>query len=177
MELHIPPQYLYEQMFRLRTLDTPRLERLWATYGESPRRLTRAVRLLRQMNGFGQADAFYDGVGLNESFERDYQPVATGSPYTPVMLILILDLYFRLTPLTMVPDTPEVQELARLLKLRPAEIAEVMDVFQFCDPYLNRDDIMIHPLLVPCQEIWQRFGNESPERLAALAGQLKAYFV
>ena len=29
MELHIPPQYLYEQLFRLRTIDTPRMEKLW----------------------------------------------------------------------------------------------------------------------------------------------------
>ena len=53
---------------------------------------------------------------------------------------------------------------------------EVMTVFKFCDPYLNRDDMMIHPLLVPCQDIWQRYGNANPEHLAALAAQLKDYF-
>lgn len=176
LELHIPPQVLYEQSFRLRRLDTPRLERLWVTYGENPRRLKRAIGLLRQMDGFGQAETFYDGVATSESFEQDYRPVAEGSPFTPVMLIVILDLYFRLTPQTMVPETPELQELARLLRLQPVQVVEVMEVFQFCDPYLNRADIMIHPLLLPCQQVWQRYGNGNPEQLAALAAQLRAYF-
>ena len=36
LELHIPPQFLYSQMLRLRQIDTPRMERLWNTYGENP---------------------------------------------------------------------------------------------------------------------------------------------
>ena len=51
LELHISPQFLYEQMFRLRRLDTPRLEQLWKTYSKSPKRLERMENLLRRMNG------------------------------------------------------------------------------------------------------------------------------
>jgi hypothetical protein len=93
------------------------------------------------------------------------------------MLILILDLYFRLTPITMVPETPEVQELAKLLKLKPREVAEVMEVLQHCDPYLNRKDTFINVLFAPCKEIWRRFGNSDTEELASYAEQLKAYFM
>ena len=89
---------------------------------------------------------------------------------------MILDLYFRLTPVTMAAETPEVAELARLLRLTPEKVAEVMAVFRFCDPLLSREDIIIHPLLTPCMQVWKRFGNERPEKLAALAAQLQAYF-
>ena len=91
-------------------------------------------------------------------------------------LILILDLYFQLTPITMVPETPEVNDLAKLIKVSPKLIAEVMEVYQFCDPYLNRADFLLSPLLVPCQEVWNRFGNDNPEKLYQLASQLKEYW-
>ena len=51
-----------------------------------------------------------------------------------------------------------------------------MDVFQILDPYLNRNEFMVTPLLKPCQEIWQRYGNGSIEELAMTAAQLKTYF-
>ena len=95
---------------------------------------------------------------------------------TPVMLILILDLYFRLTPITMVAETPEVQELARLMKLKPQEVAEALEVFQYCDPYLHRKEVTFSPLFLPCQQVWRRFGNANPEDLASYASQLKEYF-
>ena len=117
MELHIAPQVLFSKMCQLASIDTPRIERIWETYGSNPRRLSRAVRLLREMKGFGRADEFYDGVEVNETFEKDFKPcVKEPVELTPVMLILILDLYVRLTPITMVPETPEVTELARLIK-------------------------------------------------------------
>ena len=37
--------------------------------------------------------------------------------------------------------------------------------------------MMVSEFLLPCRLIWQRFGNDKPEKLAALAAQLKAYFV
>lgn len=176
MELHIPPTVLFNKMCQIANLETPRIEHIWETYGNNPRKLARAARLLREMTGFNHADVFYDGVEMNESFEKDFRPVDEGLSMTPVMLTLILDLYFRLTPITMVPETPEVQELARLFKVRPQEVAEVLDVFQHCDPYLNRKDVMISPLLLPCQQIWRRFGNANPEDLASYADQLKEYY-
>lgn len=176
MELHIAPKALLAKMEELSRLETPRIERIWATYSKDPKRLSRAARLLREMKGFGRADEFYDGVETNETFEKDFKPIAGLEPVTPAMLILILDLYFRLTPITMVPQTPEVKELARIIGLRPEMVAEVMDVYQHCDPYLGRRDVTFSPLLQPCHAIWQRFGNGDTVSLAAFAEQLIAYY-
>ena len=176
LELHISPDRLFNRMCQIANLETPRIEHIWEVYGNNPRKLSRAVRLWREMRGFNNAGSFYDGVEVSESFELDFKPVAEDTQVTPVMLILILDLYFRLTPQTMVAETPEIQELARLLKMKSKEVVEVMDVLQHCDPYLNRLDVIFHPLLIPCQEIWRRFGNSNIEALASYAEQLKEYF-
>lgn len=177
MELHLPPNVLFGRMCQIANLETPRIEHIWETYGRNPRKLARAVRLWREMRGYGNANEFYDGVEVNETFERDFKPVAEGMVMTPAMLILILDLYFRLTPITMVAATPEVQELARLLKLKATEVAEVLEVYQHCDPYLNRKDVVFNPLLLPCSDVWRRFGNADTEKLASFARQLKEYFL
>ena len=176
LELHIPPQFLYEQMFKLRQLDTPRMEKLWERYGQNPKRLAKGVRMLRQMKGFNSADAFYEGVETIESWELDFKPISEDENIKPVMLIMILDLYFRLTPNTMVAATPEIRELARHTGLTADKVVEIMDIYQTLDPYLNRTELLMSPLVDPCQEIWQRFGNDNPEKLSALAAQLKEYF-
>ena len=176
LELHLPPSMLFVRMCQIANLETPRIEHIWETYGHNPRKLARAVSLWREMRGYGNADEFYEGVEVNETFERDFRPLAGDGELMPVMLILILDLYFRLTPITMAVETPEVQELAKLIKLRPQRVVEVMVVFQHCDPYLNRKDTTDSPLLQPCKEIWQRFGNGDTEDLASFASQLKEYF-
>jgi hypothetical protein len=176
LELHIAPNLLFNKMCQIANLETPRIEHIWETYGNNPRKLARAVSLFREMKGFNNASLFYEGVETNESFEKDFKPVAEGEKLTPVMLILILDEYFRLTPITMVAETPEVQQLARLLKLKAQEVVDVLEVFQHCDPYLNRKDVIISPLLAPCQQIWRRFGNAKTEDLASFAKQLKEYF-
>ena len=176
MELHIAPNILFNKMCQIANLETPRIEHIWETYGNNPRKLARAVSLFREMNGFNNASLFYEGVETAESFEKDFKPIAEGEKLTPVMLILILDEYFRLTPITMVPETPEVQQLARLLKLKPQEVVDVLEVFQYCDPYLKHKDAMTNPLLAPCQLIWRRFGNANTEDLASYAEQLKEFF-
>jgi len=176
LELHIEPQFLYSQMLRLRSIDTPRLQHLWQTYGMQPRKLSRGVKLLRQKMGFGSAETFYEGVEVNEGFELMFKPIEQDERLKPIMLVLILDLYFRLTPITMVAETPEIQDLSRLMKIPSSLIVDVMDVFQFCDPYLNRADMMIHPLLIPCQDVWQKYANGNENKLPALAAQLKDYF-
>ncbi|MCR5238694.1 MAG: hypothetical protein K6E15_00790 [Prevotella sp.] len=176
LELHIAPERLFNKMCQIANLETPRVEHIWEVYGNNPRKLARAVRLFREMKGFNNSDAFYDGVELNESFERDFRPLEEDERFTPVMLILILDLYFRLTPQTMVAETPEVQELARLIKLKAADVVEVMEVMQYCDPYLNRRGVIFHPLMIPCQDIWRRFGNTDVEALASYAKQLKDFY-
>jgi len=176
VELHIAPQVLRSKMQQIARLETPRIERIWQTYSQNPRRLARAVRLLREMKGFGAADNFYEGVEVQETFEKYFRPLAEDARFTPVMLILILDLFFRLTTITMVPETPEVQELARLLKLKPSDVVEVLGIFQLCDPYLNRDELVTSDLLLPCQQVWQRYGNIATEQLEAHATDLKEYF-
>lgn len=176
LELHIAPNILFARMCQIANLETPRIEHLWETYGNTPQKLSRAVKLWREMRGYGFADAFYEGVEVNETFERDFRPIAGKGSMTPVMLILILDQYFRLTPNTMVVETPEIQELARLIKKTPLEVADAMEVFQHCDPYLNRKDVTFSPLLLPCTEVWRRFGNANTEELASYAAQLKEYF-
>lgn len=176
LELHIPPQNLYEQQFVLRQRNMPVMRLIWETYGDNQRKLNRDVRKLRALKGFGQPKEFYEGVEVKETFEKDFMPLPQNERLKPVMLIMILDLYFRLTPITMVTETPEVKEMAKTLKLAPATVVEILDVFQFCDPYLNRDDLMISPLLLPCQEIWTRYGNDNPNKLSSLAAQLNEYF-
>lgn len=183
LELHLHPTYIHRKLMQLRSIDTPRLQRMWDRYATSPRRLSRGIALLRQMKGFGNADAFFAGVTEEtETWEKDFQPIAftlpDGKPNTsptPAMLIMILDLYFRLTPLTMVPETPEVQELAKLMRINPTQVASVMEVFRVCDPYITSEEFIVSPLLTPCMEVWKRFGND-PEQLTALAAQLKDYW-
>lgn len=176
LELHIHPQILANKMRELSRLETPRIERIWQTYGDNSRKLARAARLLREMKGFGRFSEFYDGVDVNETWEKDWQPLQENERLTPVMLILVLDQYFRLTPATMVSATPEVQELAQQLKLHVNEVVELMGIYQYCDPCLNRRDRISNPLLAPCQSVWQRYGNGDPKALAALAMQLQEYY-
>ena len=174
LELHIPPQFLYEQMFRLRQLETPRLDRLWATYSKNPNKLARGIKKLRQIKGW--QNELFDGVEIVESWELDFKPLPANAMLMPISLIIILDQYFRLTPITMVTDTPEIQELAKLLKIKADMVVEIMELYQICDPYLNKDMMMINDLLNPCQQIWKRYGNDNPQKLAAYAAQLKEYF-
>lgn len=176
LELHIAPEALQSRMQQIARLETPRIERIWQTYADNPRRLSRAVRLLREMKGFGAAGNFYDGVEVQETFEKDFRPLAEDERIRPMMLIIILNLYFQLTPLTMVAATPEVQELARLFKLKADDVALVLDIYQHMDPYLNREDVVLSPLLLPCQQIWQRYSNMEPNQLNAYAEELKAFF-
>ena len=176
LELHIDPNSLHARMARMAKLKTPRIEHIWQTYGQHPDKLARAVRLWREMRGYGNADEFYEGVEVNETFERDFRPVAGKGSLTPVMLTMVLDLYFRLTPITMVEQTPEVIDLANLLCVTPQQVAEALTVFQYCDPYLNRRAPVENPLFEPCREIWRRYGNGNTEDLVAYAERLKEYF-
>jgi len=177
LELHIAPQQLYARMCQLANLETPRIERIWQEYSRNPRRLTRAVSLLRSMIGFNSSGGFYEGVEVEETFERDFRPIDADERLTPVMLVMILDLYFLLTPATMVTDTPEVQDMARLLKIPALLVQDVLEVYQHCDPYLNRRDVTMSPLLSPCHQVWERYANNGDTRqLSAYASQLVDYF-
>lgn len=179
LELHIAPEFLYRQLLKLRQIDTPSMQQLWDTYAHYPQKLKKEAKLVRGMKGFGNFKAFYSGVKLNETWETDFKPLDASkgdNSLSPVKLIMILDLYFRLVPHTMVPQTPEVRQLAKLIHSSPKEVSKVMEVFRFCDPLLSKEDLMLHPLVTPCMQVWQRFGNEDPQKLTALAAQLKDYW-
>ena len=176
LELHVEPRALFDRMCALASLATPRLERLWQDYAGRPRRLARAVRLLRRMDGFGSAGGFYDGVEVSETFERAFRPLPGAPQLLPVTLVLVLDLYFRLTPATMVEATPEVAALARLTGVSAADVVRVMAVYRHLDPYLRHAAPDCPALLGPCREVWQRYGNTDPRELAALAARLSEYF-
>lgn len=175
LKLHIAPAYLHEQMFKLRMV-TPHIKRLWDKYGDNPSKLAHDITLLKKMDGYGNASQFYEGVEVKESFEHDWEPIPAEPSLTPVKLTIILDLYFQLTPITMVPETPEIIDLAKLIKTTPQIIVEAMNVFQICDPYLNRNDAVISKLVDACSDIWQRYGNGNPDKLYKLANDLKEYF-
>lgn len=183
LELHVHPQELYQKMFQLRQPASLALKRLYDTLAPNPKKLKKTCQQVRALRGMGNANAFYDDVQIQETFERDFRPVnaqtaqLTGRPlFTPVMLIMILDLYFRLIPATMVKETPDVQELAKLIDIPVRDVVDILEIFQYCDPFLNRTDSLIDPMLPPCSLIWRRFANEDPTILSNLASQLKAYF-
>ena len=180
--LHIPPQIVYQKMCAIANLETPRIERIWNEYAQNPRRLSRAVKLLRQMKAFGNDD-FYEGVDIQETFETDFRPIAPDTVVTPIMLIIILDLYFRLTPITMVVETPEIQDLSRLLKLPAQDIVDIMHIYQQCDPYLKPHprplsfrEGSLESITSACQAQWQQYGNGDPTALAEYASKLKEYY-
>ena len=182
LELHIPPQIVYQKMCAIANLETPRIERIWNEYAQNPRRLSRAVKLLRQMKAFGNDD-FYEGVDIQETFETDFRPIAPDTVVTPIMLIIILDLYFRLTPITMVVETPEIQDLSRLLKLPAQDIVDIMHIYQQCDPYmkphprpLSFREGSLESITSACQAQWRQYGNGDPTALAEYASKLKEYY-
>ena len=176
LELHIPPQQLYQRLNDIANLETPRIERIWKEYSQNPQRLTRAVRLLREMKGFNSAGDFFEGVAIEETFEGDFRPLAEDSRLMPFMLVMILDLYFRLTPITMVAETPEIQDLSRLMHVPAKLIVEVLNVYQNLDPYLRRQEHPDSVLLQPCRQIWERYANMDTTQLAEYAEQLGQYF-
>ncbi len=176
IELHIQPKTITEQMRVLERHATPSLQRLWDTYADNPRRLTRDVKRLRQMAGFGDSGLFYDGVETTLPFEHDYRPIDPSSDITPVMLVIILSLYFELTPNTMVSETPEVLDMANLLGVKPEEIVNILNIYQTFDPILKRKPLPHSPLNDEAHRIWQRFYNGQPEQLENTVAKLKEYF-
>ncbi len=176
LELHIAPQQLHARLEEISRLETPRIERIWEDYSRNPKRLNRAVQLLRSMMGFNSSGDFYEGVEVEETFETDFRPMSEDNRLIPIMLVLILDTYFQLTPVTMVPETPEIQELAKLMKIPAALIVSVLETYQHCDPYLNRKDNFKSPLMDACRKTWQRYGNGDTRKLTEYAEQLKEYF-
>jgi len=176
LELNIPPKQLSEQMVTLDKRESASLQQLWKRFATHQKQLSHEVQTMREMRGFNHPKQFYEGVSKAETWQTDFRPLEVDSTLTPLHLIIILDLYFRLTPITMVSDTPEIKELASLLSLKPEKVAEVMCVFQLCDPYLNRMAFEVSNLFAACHDVWQRYGNLEPNVLAREAALMKEYF-
>lgn len=176
IELHVHPTVLATKMRQIATVPTPRVERILNTYRDNPRRLARAVKLLRSMKGFNNAVEFYDGVDVNETFETDFKPVADDTELTPIDLTLILQIFFQLTPVTMVAETPEVAELAHKIGKKPQAVADALIAYQHCDPYLNRKDAYTSPLLPACRRLWGQYATANPEILDKRVNELAEYY-
>lgn len=176
LELNVALKQLYEQMKMLDKRETASLQQLWKRFATHQKQLRRDIETIRKMRGFNHPQQFYDGVSQEETWQTDFRPLQVDASLTPLHLIIILDLYFRLTPITMVSDTPEVKELATLLSLKPEKVAEIMGIFQLCDPYLNRMAFEMSELFASCHDVWQRFGNLNPNELAREATQMKDFF-
>lgn len=176
LELHIPPQFLHSQLFQLRSAATPHLKRLLDLYANNPSKLQRDIRRLKQMSDFCSGGTFFEGVAVNAPFEKDFLPLPSYPALKPVMLLMILNLYYQLTPITMVKETPEVAELAKRMKIKPELVVEVLLAYQNIDPYLRNKPEVDDALLQPCKDMWRRYGYDSPEQLETIAAQMKDYF-
>lgn len=175
LTLHINPRDLHRQMLSLRNPSSPFVIELMERYS-SASKLNKAVKATMQSIGFGTAGEFYEGVEINEEpWENDFRPLKEDASLTPLHLILILNLYFQLTPTTMVRDTEEIQDLARLLKVSVDTVLRVMEIYLFCDPDMPGDDFIFDDLMDPACEIWNRYGS-NPEPLAAQAAEMIQYF-
>ncbi len=94
MELHLRPTDITDRLKTIDAHNSAPIERLLQHYKAHPRRLQRDTERLRHMAGFGDMAAFYDGVSTaTHKFEALYRPVG-GTPFTPAMLTILLDLYF-----------------------------------------------------------------------------------
>lgn len=96
MELHLPPQFIHQQLQEMDRRDRLVLQLVWKTYAQKPRRLAKDIARLRKMKGFGCEQAFYEGVEVRNTFEDFFLPLTEDHELKPVMLVLVLDLYFRL---------------------------------------------------------------------------------
>ncbi len=176
IRLHLPPKVIFKQMHRLREHATPSLQRLWDIYMGNRRRLNRDVRRLEQMSGFGAESIFYEGVEVVDDFADSFRPIAQNTNITRVMLIIILELYFRLMPTTMVCETPEVKELATRFGINAEEVVEALCIYQTFDPILRRNAAPDSPLSKACRATWEHYHTVEPEQLVNNAIQLMEYF-
>lgn len=176
LKIHVAPEIIHDKMKTLDAPDTPWLRDFRSRYEANPHKLKRAIDDMQRMTGFGFADAFYQGVETNETFETDFRPIPGCDGLTGMMLTIMLDLYFKLTPPTMVPETPEIVDLAKLLRIRPELVVRVLVTYQYCDSYLNRRKPPHSPLLDACLSVWSKYDGYTPEALSSLATELLDYF-
>ena len=184
LELHIHPSILYKKMFMIRQPQTPTLRHLTESLCNNTRKLRKTCRQLRDIINMGKGSTFYDDVETNETFELDFRPVNAPTAqimrrplFTPAMLIIILDLYFRLIPSTMTIETPDVRDVADLLDIDPGNVVDILEIYQYCDPFMQHTDTLMDPMLPPCHKIWERYSEKDPTLLSSTAKQLREYFI
>ena len=186
IELHIPPFYIYERLEEVERNQRPLIQHLRTLYEGNARRLSRDVKQLRQMAGFGTGGLFFDDVCIDNDFERDYCPVADDTAMTPAMLTLILNLYFQLIPDTMKATTPEVQLLAKRLHVTPDEV-EVLKLCLAEDPCIpehRRERLLgsssvadpLPSLSQAVNKLWHRYGNGDAIMVEEAAERFDHYF-
>ena len=195
VQLHMKPADIADRLGTIHSHGKPAVERLLQHYTAHPKLLKRDVARLLDMSGFGLGSAFYEGVCTAEQgFEHFYRPIA-GTPFTEAMLTLLLDLYFRLVPATMIESTPEVRDMARRTGLAAARVVEVLHAFRDVDPCTRRRDTATaqadtaqhtadatqHAADAPtlgqlCRDTWQRLGNGDPMTTAAEARRFMEYY-
>ena len=176
LELHIPPEFLHEQMFKLRMV-TPRIKRLWEKYADKPQKLKRDIQRIRQMNGAETPYSSSRSGSEGNIREKASEPLESEPSLTRVKLIIILELSLpAYTNHHGAGKHRKSSTWGKLIRTSPKVIAEAMGVFMYCDPYLNREDMLIHPLLEACNDIWHQYGNGNPDKLYQLANGLKEYF-
>lgn len=175
-ELRIDQDVICEKMTLLDKHESPLLQKLWKMYAKNPRRLNRDIKNLRQLSGFGDAEMFYEGVETARPVARIFLPVTPDSRMTPAILILILHVYFTLTPNCMVESTPEIIELAQLTKTPVEEIVKFMKVFQCFDPILQREPPVLSPIIHEAREIWEKYYELPQSRFDKDVEKIKEYF-
>lgn len=192
MQLHMKPADIAERLNVIHSHGKPAVERLLQHYTAHPKRLKRDAARLLDMSGFGLGSAFYEGVCTAEQgFEHFYRPIG-GTPFTEAMLTLLLDLYFRLVPATMIETTPEVRDMARRTGLAAAQVVEVLHAFRDVDPCARRRAAADQsattgqsaasqsaaPPTLPqlCRATWQRLDDGDPMTTAAEAQRFMEYY-
>ena len=181
MELHLRPTDITDRLKTIDAHNSAPVERLLQHYKAHPRRLLRDTERLRHMSGFGDMAAFYDGVSTaTHKFEALYRPVG-GTPFTPAMLTILLDLYFRLVPTTMVDSTPEVRDMAQRTGLTADQVVEALHIFLFIAPAARKgsDDELaaFSPLTPLCNATWHRLDNGNPAIVAQEARRYYEYYI
>lgn len=176
LKIHVEPEVIHEKLLSLDASATPWLKDFRSRYEANPNKLKRAVDKTERMMGFGSAGAFFQDVETHETFEKDFRPLPDCEGLTNVMLTLMLDLYFKLTPPTMVAETPEIIDLSKRLRVKPELTVRVLVTFQYCDPYLNRKNPPRSPLFDACLAVWSRYDGCTPETLSSTSADLMEYF-
>ena len=80
------------------------------------KKLQKDAKRIRKMKGFGKPEEFYEGVTTEETFEKDFKLIERATDLTPIALIIVLNLYFHLTPITMTEGNSRSERSSTITK-------------------------------------------------------------